>query len=136
MAMSFKQFAIDEDHIVSVGSLNGSTEVPTGDDWCTELNDQFTEEFESLLLSPEVGYRRLYDLMTTYNLALPLFAYPIDPVEGEHIYLIDGVDAQWFLYTAYFQLETGQYEFYAEIMDEPSLNDLLILTDEGTALDT
>jgi hypothetical protein len=134
MAISFKQFAIDEDHIVTMGPERGPMDMTLGNDWHDELNDQFAEAFESPMLSPDIGYKRVYELMAPYHLALPLFAYPLDPEQGEHIYLIDG-SQQWFLYTAYFQTDMGQYEFYAEIMDEQNLNDFLTSTDEDETLD-
>lgn len=134
MAISFKQFAIDEDHIVAMGPLAGPMDMTLGNDWHDELNDQFADAFELPLLSPAIGYSRVHELMAAYNLALPLFAHRVDPVQDEHIYLIDG-PKQWFLYMAYFQLETGEYEFHAEIMDEPTLNDFLASTDEDETLD-
>lgn len=138
MAISFKQFAIAEDHIVTMGPLAGPMDLTMGNDWHDELNDQFADAFDAPILTPAIGYGRIHQLMAAYELTLPLLAYPLDPTQDEHIYLIDG-PTQWFLYTAYFQLDSGLYEFYAEIMDEPTLTDFLASTDadeEDATLDT
>jgi hypothetical protein len=138
MAISFKQFAIDEDHIVTMGPLAGPMDMTLGNDWHDALNDQFADAFAHPILTPDIGYKRLYELLAPYELALPLLSYTLDPHDGEHIYMIDGAQP-WFLYTAYVQDDNGLYEFYAEIMDEPTLNDFLSSTEdeeEDTALDT
>lgn len=129
MALTFKQFTLDEDHIVTLGPLAGPFDpamgmTMEGNDWHDELNDQFADVFELPILSPDVGYRRVQEILSTANLNFPVLAYPHDPSDGEHIYAIP-TTPPWFLYTAYVQDEQGQYEFYAEIMDEDTLNDFL-----------
>ncbi len=139
MALTFKQFSIDEDHIVTMGPLAGPTDVAygmtMGNDWHDALNEQFATVFEAPILSPDIGYRRVQELLAAYHLQFPLFAYPLDSVDGEHIYGIQ-TDQHWFLYTAYFQLENGTYEFYAEILDANGLDELLSLDDEDDSIDT
>lgn len=135
MAISFKQFAIDEDNIVTVGST-GPTDQTMGVDWQNTLNDQFADAFDAPILSPAIGYGRVHQLMLDYQLTLPVFAHPLASTEDEHIYLIDGPQRR-FLYVAYVQTDSGLYDFYAEIMDEPTLNDFLSSSeDEGEPLDT
>lgn len=135
MAISFKQFAIVEDHIVAMGPLAGPMDLTLGNDWHNDLNDQFAGAVDEPLLSPAIGYGRIHQVLSGYNLTLPLFAHPFDPVQDEHVYVIDG-PTPWFLYIAYVQLDNGLYEFHAEIMDEPTLHDFLSSTDnEDASLD-
>lgn len=138
MPLTFKQFTIDEDHIVTLGPLAGpdnpSYGMTMGNDWHDELNDQLASAFEFPILSPDIGYRRVQEILGSVGLHLPLFAYPLDPGDGEHIYMIAD-QSPWFLYTAYFLLDDGKYEFYAEIMNEAVLNDLLSLDEEDVPVD-
>jgi len=117
--------------------LAGPMDQTLGDNWHNALNDQFSDAFEMPILSPAIGYGRVHQLMSNYKLILPVFAHSLDPMEDEHIYLING-SKQLFLYLAYVQNDNGLYDFYAEIMDEPTLNDFLFSAedDEGEPLDT
>lgn len=139
MALTFKQFTIDEDHIVTLGPLAGPDNpaygMTMGNEWHDELNDELAAAFEFPILSPDIGYRRVQELFATVGLHVPLFANPLDSGDGEHIFMISGTPP-WFLYTAYFMLDNGTYEFYAEIMSEDILNDILSIDEEDSPVDT
>lgn len=135
MAISFKQFAIDEDHVVAMGPLSGPMDLTLGNDWHDEVNDHLAEIFEMPILSPAIGYGRVQQVMAAHNLAFPLFAHSMEPSQDEHIFVIEGPPV-WFLYVAYVQDERGYYEFHAEIMGEQTLADFLSSTeDEDETLD-
>jgi hypothetical protein len=142
MALTFKQYSIDEDHIVTLGPLAGPFDpamgmTMEGNDWHDELNDQFADAFEFPILSPDIGYRRVQEILAGANLAFPVLTHPADPQDGEYIYVIP-TNPPWFLYTAYVQDEQGRCEFYAEIMDENTINDFLSanLDDEDEPIET
>lgn len=124
MAISFKQFAINEDHIVVLGPLPTTDNVTEQDEWFLDLNDEFARTFEHPVLTPDIGYRRLREILTASGIEFPMFVNPMDPLDGEYIYILEGTQP-WFLYTAYTQLESGSYDFYVEIMSEAILSDFL-----------
>lgn len=135
MAISFKHFAIEEDHMMAMGPLAGPMDLTLGNDWHDEVNDQLAEALEAPLLSPAIGYGRVYLVMARHNLALPLLGHPLDSLHDEHVYIIE-TPQPWFLYVAYAQDDRGLYEFHAEIMDEQTLTDFLSSTeDEDETLD-
>lgn len=130
MPESYNTYLENHLPLITIGQSDDSL----GESWFTELNEELEAALELPMLTPEIGCQRIHDVLANYDLQFPLLSYDQKPDHDEHVYAIEGNEVK-FLYMAYFQLADGTYEFYAEIMDESTLLDVLASTEEDESME-
>lgn len=90
------------------------------------INDQFSAAFEGLIPSPESGILQVSKILSQHGITMSAI-YGLDP-EGDEI-VIDLHD-NCHLYMIYSENDNGLYDFYAEVVDDEGLKE--ILEDEDT----
>lgn len=134
MTTSFKDYI--REHIVVLQTAEGSMPLDQLG-WYDAINEELATIFEFPFVTLDIAYSRLRESLSNYNLYLPLFSNAVPETESEDVYAVESAQP-CFLYVAYFQMEGGLYECYAEFMDEEVLHDLLSLddTDDSSVLPT
>ena len=115
--MNFKQFLKEE---IESGPMQ-----EIGPDIKEKINIMFMLELEEPLLSPQAGFVKIRKVLELNSIDMPE-VYDLDN-EGDETVL--ELDSENFLYVLYYLADDGYYDFYAEVTDENSIQDLL---DSGT----
>lgn len=116
--MRFKDFITE---MQETEAIEASASLPMD-----SINDGLYLEFNGPIASPEAGIMRVSKILSEHGLAMPLI-YGLDP-EGDEI-LID-MDSNLHLYMIYSETDNGLYDFYAEVVDDEGLQEILEDDDE------
>jgi hypothetical protein len=85
------------------------------------INDQFELAFNDPVSSPESGVMRVAQILSAHGVEMPVI-YGLD-LEGDEI-VID-MDSNLHLYIIYTTNDNGLYDFYAEVVDDEGLDEIL-----------
>ena len=90
-----------------------------------ELNSQLNHELTNVILSPESGIQKIRKVLYMFGLDMPAL-YDAEP-EGDEIVLdVDLIgNKQYYLYLIYYLADDGRYDFYAELVDDEGLEDIM-----------
>ena len=90
-----------------------------------ELNSQLNHELTNVILSPESGIQKIRKVLSMFGLDMPAL-YDAEP-EGDEIVLdVDLIgNKQYYLYLIYYLADDGRYDFYAELVDDEGLEDIM-----------
>jgi len=138
--MRFKQFLNEMENLTGIES-NQAEEAhePTGEGSSSinnpkifmEVNLRLVNELNQVFLSPESGIQMIRKVLHRFSFDLPAL-YDADP-EGDEVVIeinqFGQEDLSSNIYILYYLTDAGYYEFYAEIGDEETMEDLL--SDEG-----
>lgn len=90
-----------------------------------KINIMLLLELEEPFLTPQAGFVKIRKVLELNLIDMPE-VYDLDS-EGDETVL--ELDSENFLYVLYYLTDEGYYDFYAEVTDENSIQDLL---DSGT----
>lgn len=85
------------------------------------INELLVSAFEGPIVTAEAGVRLLSQILSNYNVDVPAI-YGMDP-EGDEI-LID-LQPGVHLYIIYADNDAGLFDFYAEVVDDEGLKEIL-----------
>jgi hypothetical protein len=92
------------------------------------LNSDLAEVLADATLSPESAWARVREVLRGHGYDLPFALMDIQDTDGEDVY---GLTDTVFVYFAFFQLESGWYDCYAEALTEAELQALMEESDSG-----
>lgn len=115
--MNFKTFLKEEIESGPVQEI--------GPDIKEKINIMFLLELEEPLLTPQAGFVKIRKVLELNSIDMPI-VYDLDN-EGDET--VVELDSENLLYVLYYLTDDGYYDFYAEVTDENSVEDLL---DSGT----
>ena len=139
--MRFKQYLNEMENLTGIESSQAEeAHEPTGEGSSAidnprifmELNIRLVNELNQVFLSPESGIQMIRKVLHRFGFDLPAL-YDADPEGDEVIIEINQFgqeDLSSNIYILYYLTDAGYYEFYAEIGDEETMNDLM--SDEET----
>ena len=90
-----------------------------------KINQNLNHELTDLILSPESGVQKIRKVLHLAGLEMPAL-YDAE-TEGDELVLEVG---QYFLYVIYYLADDGRYDFYAELVDEAGLTEIMSEEDE------
>jgi hypothetical protein len=138
--MRFKQYLNEMENLTGIESSQAEeAHEPTGEGSSAidnprifmELNLRLVNEMNQVFLSPESGIQIIRKVLHRFGFDLPAL-YDADP-EGDEVVIeinqFGQEDLSSNIYILYYLTDAGYYEFYAEIGDEETMEDLL--SDEG-----
>ena len=156
--MKFKHY-LTELYNIEAGQADERHEIPVGENSSSisnpkiraEMNYRLMNELGNYHLSPESGIQAIRKVLHRFHFDLPAL-YDIDPESDELAIELDqfgkvfdypeankydGQDDQLsndpqvhYIYILYYLSETGNYEFYAEIVDADTLDEILADTED------
>lgn len=138
--MRFKEF-LNELLDIEVGEATDSQESMVSStldsDIRLSVNRRLIAELNDPVLSPEQGIQKIRKVLHNFNLDMPAL-YDADPEGDEMVIELEEMgqssdDAKMenvHLYFIYYQEDNGLYEFYAEVVREGALEELLSDEDE------
>lgn len=138
--MRFKEF-LNELLDIEVGEATDSQESMVSStldsDIRLSVNRRLIAELNDPVLSPEQGIQKIRKVLHNFNLDMPAL-YDADPEGDEVVIELEEMgqssdDAKMenvHLYFIYYQEDNGLYEFYAEVVREGALEELLSDEDE------
>jgi hypothetical protein len=112
--MRFKEF-------ISEMEETGTTEVPASLPM-DSINTQFNAVFDRPIAAPEFGILQVSKILANYGVEVPAFDFGLDP-EGDEIVIDMPVNLH--LYLIYSDNDSGLYDFYAEVVDDQGLQEIL-----------
>jgi hypothetical protein len=115
--MNFKTFLKEE--------IESGPMLEIGPDIKEKINIMFMLELEDPLLTPQAGFLKIRKVLELNSIDVPA-VYDLDS-EGDETVI--ELDSENYLYILYYLTDDGYYDFYAEVTDENSVQDLL---DSGT----
>ena len=92
-------------------------------------NQELQTKLSDIFSSPEEGFQTIRNIMASYDANLPM----IDNLdsEGDEMAIdIETPDGPFILYVIYSLTDNDNYEFYAEIIDDDDLEEILSDEDE------
>lgn len=120
--MRFRSFLLAEDqHDLGPDVMGGDD---LNSDARSQINTMFDVETNVPFSSPEAGVQMVRRVLGSFGVEFPAL-YGLDP-EGNEIVVSVGDN---YLYMIYSLADNGSYDFYAELVDDEELVD--ILSDEG-----
>lgn len=134
MTPSFRDFLQQECHMMELTTVDGTPPAMTAN-WIDPVNEDLAEVLETVMPTPDIGYSRVRGVLEAHNIHLPLSFSTIEGDEGEDVYVLQ-TPTPMYLYLAYFREDDGQYEFFAEFMDDQTLEDLLSVDESDSAEDS
>jgi hypothetical protein len=123
--MNFKEYLAElnteNSQLIKVTDSVSITEPQVRD----ELNSQVNHELTDVILSPESGIQKIRKVLSMFGLDMPAL-YDAEP-EGDEIVLdVDFTgDEKYYLYLIYYLADDGRYDFYAELVDDDGLEDIM-----------
>lgn len=156
--MSFKKY-LTELYNIEAGQAEEKHEIPAGENSSSisnpkiraEMNYRLMNELGNNHLSPQSGIQAIRKVLHRYSFDLPAL-YDIDPESDELAIELDqfGIvkdpediaqnvpegdklskdPVVHYIYIVYYLSENGNYEFYAEIVDSDTLDEILAETEE------
>ena len=122
--MSFKQFLAEQE--TARQSIQVPDTVSLSDAKVRDtINQHLNHELTDLILSPESGIQKIRKVLHLAGLEMPAL-YDADK-DGDELVLEVG---QYFLYVIYYLADDGRYDFYAELVDEAGLTEIMSEEDE------
>ncbi len=122
--MSFKQYLAEQETARQVIQVPGSVSLDDPQVRDT-INQHLNHELTDLILSPESGIQKIRRVLHLAGLDMPAL-YEAE-TEGDELVFEVG---QYFLYMIYYLADDGRYDFYAELVDEAGLTEILSEEDE------
>lgn len=122
--MSFKQYLAEQEIARQVIQVPGSVSLEDPQVRDT-INQHLNHELTDLILSPESGIQKIRRVLHLAGLDMPAL-YEAE-TEGDELVFEVG---QYFLYMIYYLADDGRYDFYAELVDEAGLTEILSEEDE------
>lgn len=122
--MSFKQYLAEQEIARQVIQVPGSVSLDDPQVRDT-INQHLNHELTDLILSPESGIQKIRRVLHLAGLDMPAL-YEAE-TEGDELVFEVG---QYFLYMIYYLADDGRYDFYAELVDEAGLTEILSEEDE------
>jgi len=119
--MKFSQFISEMEEPITM--TIGSSDV------FDSLNQELQTKLSDIFSSPEGGFQTIRNIMASYDANLPM----IDNLdsEGDEMAIdIETPDGPFILYVIYSLTDNDDYEFYAEIIDDDDLEEILSDEDE------
>ena len=122
--MSFKQFLAEQE------TARQMIQVPDGvsleDPQVRDtINQHLNHELTDVILSPESGIQKVRKVLHLAGLDMPAL-YDADTDGDELVFEV----GQYFLYLIYYLADDGRYDFYAELVDEAGLTEIMSEEDE------
>lgn len=95
----------------------------------SEINHRLSTEFNSIIIAPEEGIQKVRKVLHRFGLDLPAL-YEADTEGDELIFIVEqfGSSAnseEFYLYLIYYLKDEGDYDFYAELVDEQELQEII-----------
>lgn len=122
--MSFKQYLAEQETARQVIQVPGTVSLDDPQVRDT-INQHLNHELTDLILSPESGIQKIRRVLHLAGLDMPAL-YEAE-TEGDELVFEVG---QYFLYMIYYLADDGRYDFYAELVDEAGLTEILSEEDE------
>lgn len=149
----FKQY-ISESYDIELGQAMANHEVPVNNginidnpkiqseinqNLAIILNRNNRSSGGGSILTPEAGFERIRKVLDKFAIHLPP-VLDLDPDEGEEVFQVNqfgtpfgplpsgsygDVRDNLYLYVYYYQQEHGYYEFFAQVVDEKELSELM-----------
>jgi len=119
--MKFSQFISEMEEPITM--TIGSSDV------FDSSNQELQTKLSDIFSSPEEGFQTIRNIMASYDANLPM----IDNLdsEGDEMAIdIETPDGPFILYVIYSLTDNDNYEFYAEIIDDDDLEEILSDEDE------
>jgi hypothetical protein len=136
--MNFKQY-LEELHNIEVGQAITAHE-PTDEasssvknpHIVSEINASLIRELSEVILSPEAGIQKIRKVLYRYGFDMPAL-YEADREGDEVVFDLNQfgmeIDPSFYLYVLYYLTDDGYYDFYAEVADYDTVQELL--SDDG-----
>jgi hypothetical protein len=115
--------------VVTIVHTPGSPPLVLDDECKSEINAELAEITEVPYSWPLAGYEAIKNTLSEYYLNLPDIYGDLQDGTGELVFCIEGTDL--YLYIFHDPTEDGRTEFYAEIVNESELHDVLDDIDVG-----
>jgi len=93
------------------------------------INHRLSTELNHMILAPEEGVQKIRKVLHYFSLDLPAL-YDADSDGDELIFTVEQFGStanseQFYLYLIYYLKDEGNYDFYAEIIDEQGVQEIL-----------
>lgn len=95
----------------------------------SEINQRLLIEFNSLIMAPEEGVQKIRKVLHRFGLDLPAL-YEANRDGDELVFIVNQFQSSqesenFYLYLIYYFKDEGSYDFYAELVDEETLQEIV-----------
>ena len=87
------------------------------------INRHLDNELDDTILSPESGIQKIRKVLYRFGIDIPAL-YGTDPEGDEIVVDLEETGNKFYLYLIYALTDDGNYEFYAEIVDDKGLEEI------------